>query len=326
MLGRAWKLAALGVAWVVAAGASPALAANAVPPNCDRACLTGIADQYMKALAEHTPASAPFGEQVKFTENNVPLVIGDGLWATITGKSPYEVKFADPLKGEVGLIGGVEEHGVPGYFLLRLKVKDRKIVEAETVVNRSPVLPPGSPPPRFPAKSPLEQWHFPTMLDIVAPAQRVSRERLVDIANGYFSTLQQNDGKLFTVFDDECQRAENGGVSAGDPNGAYPAAKLSCAEQFRRGNYRFDSALRDRDFMVVDEERQLVLTRAFLDHNAVIQDFKLTDGTPAVSSFKTPSSLFALELFKVRDGKIYRIEVVYVTVPYNMPSAWRTEQ
>jgi hypothetical protein len=48
--------------------------------------------------------------------------------------------------------------------------------------------------------------------------------------------------------------------------------------------YRFDSALRDRTFMLVDEERQLMLTRVFLDYNAVITDFKLADGTPGVAA------------------------------------------
>ena len=72
--------------------------------------------------------------------------------------------------------------------------------------------------------------------------------------------------------------------------------------------------------MLVDEERQLVLTRAFLDHNGVLTDFKLADGTPAVSSFKTPSSLYALETFKIRGGRIFRVEVVYVNVPYHMPT------
>jgi hypothetical protein len=81
--------------------------------------------------------------------------------------------------------------------------------------------------------------------------------------------------------------------------------------------------LRARGFMLVDEERQLVLTRGFLDHNGVLTDFKLTDGTPAVSGFKTPSTLCLLELFKIRDGKLYRVETVYINVPYHMPPVWK---
>jgi hypothetical protein len=62
--------------------------------------------------------------------------------------------------------------------------------------------------------------------------------------------------------------------------------------------------------------------RGFLDHNGVLTDFKLSDGTPAVSSFKTPSTLCLLKLFKIRDGKISRVETVYINVSYHMPGVW----
>ncbi len=293
--------------------------------HCARECLESIARKYLDALLQRNPSVAPLAEHVTFSENNVALLLGDGLWGTITGRGPpsTELLFADPQAGQVGFYGIVDEHGVPGYLAVRLKVEDRKITEIETLVNRIPPLPPGATPSPFATRTPKELQHFPAMTETVPAGERVSRGRLIDIANGYFSTLQQNDGQLFTAFDDECSRMENGNVSAGDPNAGYPAAKLSCAEQFKKGAYRFDSALRDRAFMLVDEERQLVLTRAFLDHNAVLTDFKLADGTPAVSSFKTPSTLCVLELFKIKGGRIYRVEVVYINVPYHMPSVWK---
>jgi hypothetical protein len=293
--------------------------------HCARECLEGIARKYFDALVQRNPSAAPLADHVTFSENNVALLLGDGLWGTITGRGPpsTELYFADSQAGQVGFFGIVDEHGVPGYLAVRLKVEDRKITEIESIVNRIPPLPPGATPSPFATRTPKELQHFPVMTETAPPGDRVSRGRLIDIANGYFSTLQQNDGQLFTAFDDECSRMENGNVSAGDPNASYPAAKLSCAEQFKKGAYRFDSALRDRGFPLVDEERQLVLTRAFLDHNGVLTDFKLADGTPAVSSFKTPSTLCVLELFKIRGGKIYRVEVVYINVPYHMPSVWK---
>jgi hypothetical protein len=294
--------------------------------HCVRECLEGIARKYLDALVQRNPSAAPLADHVTFSENNVSLRLGDGLWGTITGRGPAvsELFFTDPDTGEVGFFGAVDEHGVPGFFSARLKVEDRKITEIETVVNRIAPLPPGVSPPPFAVKTPKDLQHFAAMTEAVPPAERVSRGRLIDIANGYFSTLQQNDGTLFTAFDDECSRLENGNITAGDPNSAYAPAKLTCAEQFKRGAYRFDSGVRDRGFMLVDEERQLVLTRMFLDHNAVLTDFKLADGTPAVSGFKTPSTLCALELFKIRNGKIFRVEAVYINVPYHMPSVWKS--
>jgi hypothetical protein len=320
-----WFLVALlsQTAWPAAASNDKGSARPS--EHCARECLEGIARKYFDALVQRNPSAAPLAEHVTFSENNVALLLGDGLWGTITGRGApaTELFFADPQAGQVGFFGIVDEHGVPGYLAVRLKVEDRKITQIESIVNRIPPLPPGATPSPFATRGPKELQHFPAMTETVSPDQRVSRGRLIDIANGYFSTLQQNDGQLFTAFDDECSRMENGNVSAGDPNASYPAAKLSCAEQFKKGAYRFDSALRDRAFMLVDEERQLVLTRAFLDHNGVLTDFKLADGTAAVSSFKTPSTLCLLELFKIRSGKIYRVEVVYINVPYHMPTVWK---
>jgi hypothetical protein len=293
--------------------------------HCSRECLESVARKYFDALAQRNPAVAPLAEHVTFSENNVLLLPGDGLWGTITGRGAptTELFFGDPQTGEAGFFAVVDEHGVPGYLAVRLKVEDGKISEIESLVNRVPPPPPGVAPPAYQTRTPKELQHFPAMTEVESPGERVSRARLIDIANGYFSTLQQNDGQLFTPFDDSCSRLENGNITAGDPNSSYAPARFTCAEQFKRGSYRFDSALRDRGFMLVDEERQLVLTRAFLDHNGVLTDFKLTDGTPAVSSFKSPSSLCVLELFKIRGGRIFRIETVYINVPYNMPSVWR---
>ena len=316
----------VGVTAALVLGLAAAADKGGVRANgaCARECLEGIARKYLEALVQQNPSAAPLAERVKYTENNVELLLGDGLWGTITSKGPppTELLFADPQAGQVGFFGIVEEHGVPGYLGVRLKVEDRKITEIETVVNRIPPLPPGASPPPYATRQPRDLQHFPAMSETVPPEERVARGRLIDIANGYFSTLQQNDGQLFAPFAADCTRLENGNITAGDPNSNYVPARITCAEQFKKGAYRFDSALRERGFMLVDEERQLVLARGFLDHNAVLTDFKLADGTPAVSSFKTPSTLCLLELFKIRGGKISRVETVYINVPYHMPGVW----
>ncbi len=331
---KSWTLMALGLAAALALETSPALACprhtrdNALAPACDQACLEGYARRYLTATLRHDPSLAPFAPCVKFTENNVALSIGDGLWSTITAEGPSdtELMFADPLAGEVGFFGVVNEHGVPGFYALRLKLVNQQIAEVQTLVNRIPPLAPGATPSPFATRGPDELRHFPEMLQVEPVSERVSRERLIDIANGYFSTLQQNDGTLFAPFDPSCSRLENGNVTAGDPNASYPAAKLSCGEQFKRGNYRFDSRLRDRAFLLVDETRQLVLASGFLDHDAALTEYELPDGRRITSPFKTPSTLCLLELFKIRHGKIFRVETVYISVPYHMPSAWRSTE
>ena len=300
-----------------AARAEPAGFNSNQMQSCDRACLSGVVDQYLEALVRKDPSRLPWAKHVLFTENNVQLAIGDGLWGTISGKRAYDLRSLDPASGQAGWIGVIEEHGVPGIMALRLRVSDGKISEVETVLSRRvdngpfPVVDGlKTPPPIFSA--------------IVPPARRSPRERLISIVDGYFDTLQLNDGTLFTQFADSCERTENGLRTTHNPGAipGYDIAALGCADQFRKGQYVYDDRLRDRRYPLVDEERGLVLAAGFIDHSGRKVDVTWTDGTKAKSVFFYPHSFVLLELFKVEDGKIAQVEAVFTTVPYNMPSPW----
>lgn len=289
---------------------------NAVGPDCDRACLYGVLDQYLHALKDKAPVEAPWAKYVKNTENNVALRVGDGLWGTITGLGDYNLRFADPEDGQVGFFGVVDESRNTSVFALRLRVEDRKISEVETIIRRAAS---GEPFPSQP-----HMVDKPVLNEIVPPDQRVPRARLVALVDGYFNTLQLNDGTLFTQFSDDCNRIENGLQTTHNPDlvKIIPVANLGCADQFRMGNYRYDTLLRARRFPLVDEERQLVLAGGFIDHSGALKTFKLTDGTVIDSPMRTPSTLCLLELFRIQDGKIRQIEAVFISVPYGMPSPW----
>jgi len=43
------------------------------------------------------------------------------------------------------------------------------------------------------------------------------------------------------------------------------------------------------------------------------------------SYIRSPNSLSMLELFHITSGRIDRIEVVHIDVPYGMPSVWRRD-
>ncbi len=147
---------------------------------------------------------------------------------------------------------------------------------------------------------------------------------MIAIANGYFDTLQLNDGTLFTEFTDDCDRIENGLQTTNNSTMAdYPIAAMGCAEQFRLGQYIYDDRLRDRRYPLVDEEKGIVLAGGFIDHCGKVMDVTWTDGkTRTKSVFHFPHSFALMEMFKITDGKIAGVEAVFVTVPYNMPSAW----
>lgn len=283
-----------------------------------RAVLYAHVEAYLEALEAHDPSRLRWAEGALFSENNVRLEIGDGLWNTISARRrTYDLKAADSETGQVCWFGIVEEHGIPAIMGLRLCLEAERIVEAETIVCRKVDLSP------FPGMDTYLEPR-PLMLADVPPAQRVPRDRLIVIANGYFDTLQQNDGTLFTEFTDDCERIENGVRTTNNAEAFpdYPIAGLGCAEQFRKGHFAFDDRLRDRRYPLVDEEKGLVLAGGFIDHTGGLVDLTWTDGTKARSVFHYPHSFVLLELFKIVEGKIAAVEAVFVTVPYNMVSAW----
>ena len=293
----------------------------AVAPACDAGCLEGFAERYLNALAVHGVDRLPWADKVRFSENNVWLHVGDGLWGTATARPTQMLLFTDTQTGQVGGLGLVEQRGQPAYFAVRLKIVGGRIGESETLTNQ----PDPAKPPSPAAGDPKQLHHYPVMSQVLPPEQRTPRLRMIDLANGYFSTLQLNDGKLFTTFTDDCRRQENGFESAGNPKFDRPEGKLSCGDQFKTGTFIFDTAVRDRDYPLVDEVHGLVLARAFIDHNAAAALDHLADGTVVKSYIKAPNSLSMLELFHITAGKIDRIEVVHIDVPYGMPSVWRRD-
>jgi hypothetical protein len=246
---------------------------------------------------------------------------GDGMWGTVVGLGSYKLKFADTRTGQVGFYGVLEEFQSQSGFALRLKVEDRKISEAETVVVRIADFPPLTGGANPFAKGKFEDK--PILQQTLAPGEGRPRERLISIANGYFDTLQLNDGALFTQFDPKCDRIENGLRTTNNPE--KPLGELSalgCEEQFKLGAYRYDDQLRARRFPLVDEERGLVLAMGFIDHSGRLGRFTLTDGRALESPIRRPHSFCLMELFKIVDGRIRQVEAVFITVPYKMPSPW----
>jgi hypothetical protein len=293
----------------------PDARANAAPVTVTRAQLYAVLDNYLAALKSQNPAGVKWAKHVRNTENNVALMVGDGLWRTITELGTYDLRFADPQLGQVGFFGTVTETEETAAFTLRLKVVDGQVAEAETLVVR-----------QLDSGIKFEGQKFedkPAMNEVLGAAGRLPRERMISLSNGYFDTLQLNDGALFTKFHANCKRVENGVQTTNNASFAVvPVARLGCEEQFRMGNYRYDTALRARRYELVDEERGLVMAAAFIDHGGYIHDYELTDGTKVRSPVHRPHSFYLFELFKLKEGSIEQIEANFITVPYGMPSPW----
>jgi len=288
-------------------------------PDCDYECLLEYTTNYIEALAEKNPANARLAPDVRFSENNVLMPVGnDGLWGTISSVREGEMMVADIETGNAAWFGIVEEHGNPAYLAMRIKVEDRLITEVETVLNRLPDMP-------KPFGNPDTVSHDPAFSEILPIEERRSRARLVAVADGYFNTVELNDGDVFTLFSDDCSRLENGiSTTAAPPPGSRDGNSASiavgCENQFKLGIYHINKRIRERRYPIVDVERGVVVASGFFDHANMFDRYSLTDGREMNTVLKWPNTITLLEAFKIVDGKIARIEAVFTYVPYFMPS------
>jgi hypothetical protein len=303
----------------VAAGGAPSPAASS---GCDRECLNGFLDQYMAAVAAHDPSKLPTAASIRYTENNVEMKLGEGLWQTSDGWGSYKVFIDDPETGQVGFLAVANEDGHLSCFAGRLKVAGHKVTEIEVIVAR-----PDRPGPAGSGNltgGPENLKDKPLFSEDEPADQRVSREELIRLANGYFDTIQLNTGKIYTTFDPDCQRMENGTITANNPDPKAGAVqRMGCQAQLETGMLKIVTRCRDRRF-VVDEQRQMVFVATFFDHNGTVRKNTLVDGSVRTIGppFDRPFSFLIFELFKIKNGKIRQIEAVLNTVPYYMPSPW----
>jgi hypothetical protein len=312
---------ALFVCSGVARAAAPA-PAPAAASSCDRACLNGFVDQYMAAVAAHDPSKLPTSANVRYTENNVEMKLGEGLWQTSDGWGSYKVYVDDPQTGQVGFLGVANEDGHLSCFAARLKVANHKVTEIEVIAARPDRMGPAGGPV---TGGPENLKDKPLFSEVEPADQRVSRQKLIQLADGYFNTIQQNTGKLYTTFDPDCQRMENGAITANNPDPkAYAVARMGCQAQLETGMLKMVTRIRDRRY-VVDEQKQMVFAAGFFDHSGVLRKNTLVDGSVRTIGppFDRPFTFCLFELFKMKNGKIRQIEAVLLTVPYYMPTPWK---
>ncbi|AKH44142.1 hypothetical protein FHS61_001461 [Altererythrobacter atlanticus] len=311
----------LGLAALALAGlTTPAFAqapgeGSAVPARpCDRECLIGFLKDHMAALKAGDASALPLAADIRFTENNVLLPVGKGLWNTVTAVDEIGLETADPWTGNAAWFGSVRENGEPAIYAVRIHVEDGLIDEIESVVHRKTALP-------APFGDVEQMVHDPEFYEILPQEERSTRERLHAIADSYFDTVEVNDGQVFAPFADDCARLENGisttAAAPGDGGGNAASIMAGCENQFKLGIYRINKRIR-RDIFIIDEERGVAVARGFFDHANEFDRYLLTNGQEMKTALKWPNSITLLEAFRIRNAEIQRIEAVFTYVPYFM--------
>jgi len=235
-----------------------------VKADCDRGCLRTTLDQYLRAVIAHDPAAAPLFVAFRQTENAINVPRGEGVWKTITGLGKVQRRFFDPVTGQAGYYGIVEEGTTLAIVTVRVRVEQRRITEAEWFIARAgdPGLRgparPGQPPPNL--FNPDALTASPPPDRTLPPAKRAPREVLLAVTNSYFDGITSHDGTVIMAHSG-CSRIENGTLvtvpgPSGGPNSNTPVVDRDCAF----GLKTFDLAMVvGRRLPLVDEEAGVVL-------------------------------------------------------------------
>jgi hypothetical protein len=281
--------------------------------ECDRACLRTLLDQYLAAVMKHDSNAAPLAVGFRQTENAINVSTRGGVWKTVTGLGKMQRRYLDPVSGQAGYYGLIEEGGEVALATVRVRVENRKLTEAEWYLAGA--NDPGLNGPRQPGRPPANLLNpdyligHPPPDRVVPPAQRLSREELAAIVNSYFDAITSHDGSV-ALTHPGCGRAENGTPApagrflppvapapGAPPTPAAHGSTNDCVSGLANFNLSMVVA---RRIPLVDQEAQMVLGMAV---------FIRRPGSP------TPRNVFS-EWFNIEDG---RIRTIYTAMFYPGP-------
>jgi hypothetical protein len=259
--------------------------------------MQGLVDSYLDAMAKHDPSQLPVAASVKFTENGKVLKLGEGFWKT-AGASSYRLYALDPRHGDTAAQAVVAENGQLDTFFVRLKLKNRKITEAETLVCRKG---------EAGFFAPEKMTTAPSLYGEGVPdSQQSVRAQLIDDASAYFTAVESEGTKDYKAapIAPDMNRFENGVQTTNVPVMGNPA--MSGAEQLDKGIFK-GLVIDHRRFPVVDEEHGVVVGLILMHANM--------NGRMG--------GILISEMFKITGRKINQVQAVMVNVPNNSDTGWK---
>jgi hypothetical protein len=266
---------------------------------CDRQCLTDTLTRYLNAMVARDPAAAPLAVNVRFTEDAVPLKVGEGLWKSQIKFGSYRLDFIDTRQGTAAVHAVFEGNGTPILFAARLKVADRKITEIETMVVRSQAEAMLFAPANLVTPN-------RAMTYAPQPSERMPRDQMVAIASRYPAGLRAGSFVTADVpFAPNAYRFENGVRMAGPGCTFQPP---SC-ENMKTQRIPTLPEVKHR-LLAVDEEMGTVLL--WLDFGR---------GSLPGAAFEG-KGLVTFEAFKVHGGMVHAAEAIFKAAPLNASSGW----
>jgi len=311
----------LAVILMTAAAICPALGSAQSQINCKtRSCYDRLVDDYLAALVAHDPARIAFAPEARFVENIKATKLGEGLWKSATAvPAGFRIYVPDPVSGQVGFMGVMQENGKPILLGLRLQVFEGHLIQAEHVIARD-----------LNAESLANlQTPRPIFSRVIPERMRMPRYDINGIAYSYYDALDFNDGELAPMARD-CERHENGRESSGSrapvtgktPTPNYSA--MDCTRQFSTGMMGYIDNIDNIRVLAVDPVTGLAFGLSHFHHSMKNHVFPIK-GVPGVTQREVnnpPFDLPAAHIFKISGGKLHQIEAMGFLAPYNSPSGW----
>jgi len=298
-------------------------------PACDRTCLNELTDSYLAAVVAGDTSAVPLADDIAFVENVTRMTPGQGLWANAaSGPTGFAIYVPDVEQQQAGFLGVVQREGENGnepiLLALRLELDDGEITEAEHIVAGV-------------NQNNMQQLETPRAgLRSEVPAEsRQDYDDLVAIGLSYYDALDDNDGSLMP-FADDCQRHENGMITAGPEAGPGPNADpgqapvaRSCGPQLDSQSFTYIDRIENRRLIAADPVTGLAMGFSHFRHpfDNLPYDVIHTDGSTSERNAENfsfdPFDMPAAHIFKIgADGLVHEIEAVGFVAPYNSSTGW----
>lgn len=282
----------------------------------DRSGLTEVLDRFLQAVVDNDVSGAPLAPGFRSTENCVETKPGDGMWNTAVGLSELQRRFIDPVSGQIGYHGLIEEAEGPAIVAVRLRVVDSEVSEAEWTIARKR---------RSDFYDLAGMYASPPTARPVPPERRSSREQLIAAADSYYDGIEAYDWSMIKACP-ECYRVENGiwvtgrfrdpkpGDGITQPSLGYETVMRGCNDFTGEKVLEQPVPILDRHYFV-DEEAGLVWYNAILKSDFpsldVMDSGRLDD--PTAPGWHR--GLYVSELFRIETGLIRGIHVVMKVMP-----------
>jgi hypothetical protein len=272
-------------------------------PRCDRACLTGYVDGYLKALIANDGKGVPLAATVKITNNGDAGALASTFWDSAE-EATYRWDIVDSNHGDTATMAVLRnKDGSKTIMMVRLRVQKQQITEVEVIrANKGDAD---------------ALWDVDNLTSVsdelthtILEGERDSHYRLIAAAESYFRAFQTNGTDAYKRADmlPDVKRFENGQQTTGMvQDGKF----VSATAAFDSGRFKGRN-LWDRRYAVVDEERGVVLA---------LLRFGMQTGPQDMPAGPRRDRLVA-EFFTVKGGMIQEIHAVLINRPDAQPTGW----